>query len=61
MSVRVAADIGGTFTDVVAVSDRGRVTRRKVASTPDDFARATVEGIVDALPGAGRDVQSETA
>jgi N-methylhydantoinase A len=49
-AIRVAADIGGTFTDVVAVDDAGRLTQRKVASSPDDFGRATVDGIVAAVP-----------
>ncbi len=56
--IRVAADIGGTFTDVVAVRDDREVRRRKVASSPDDFARATADGIVavvaDFGPGAAQ-------
>ncbi len=47
--VRVGIDSGGTFTDVVA--DDGRVA--KVASTPDDPARA-VERAIDAIEGRGR-------
>jgi N-methylhydantoinase A/oxoprolinase/acetone carboxylase beta subunit len=47
--MRVGIDSGGTFTDVVA--DDGRVA--KVASTPDDPARA-VERAIDAIDGRGR-------
>ena len=57
-ALRVAADIGGTFTDVMAVDDAGHLERRKVASTPDDFARATVDGIAEASRGAHRDVRA---
>ena len=43
--LRVAADIGGTFTDVAFIGEDGVVTTRKVPSTPDDYARAVVDGI----------------
>jgi N-methylhydantoinase A len=40
----IAVDTGGTFTDIVAWD--GRVVRAlKVASTPDDPARAVIEGV----------------
>jgi N-methylhydantoinase A len=44
----VAVDTGGTFTDVVALAD-GRLTVLKVPSTPDDPARAVLEGVRRAL------------
>ena len=37
--MRIAVDIGGTFTDLVAVDDNGRVYRSKSLTTPDDLAR----------------------
>ncbi len=46
--MRIAVDIGGTFTDLVAVDDDGRVSRSKALTTPDDLAR----GIGDCLTGA---------
>src|SRR5574342_411809 len=46
--MRIAVDIGGTFTDLVAVDDDGRVSRSKALTTPDDLAR----GIDDCLKGA---------
>src|SRR3954451_13098171 len=49
--VRLGGDAGGTFTD--AVADDGRIA--KVASTPDDPARA-VERAIDALDARGLDV-----
>ena len=45
MSWRVGIDIGGTFTDLVALADDGRLVRHKVSSTP----RAPEEGLLDAL------------
>jgi N-methylhydantoinase A len=46
--VRIAVDIGGTFTDVVAVAN-DRVVTTKVLSTPNDLSQAVVEGIQEAL------------
>ena len=42
---RVAVDIGGTFTDIVFLGEDGQVLARKVASTPDDYSRAVLDGI----------------
>lgn len=42
---RIAADIGGTFTDIAFVTDGGDVATRKVPSTPEDYSTAVVEGI----------------
>ncbi len=59
MSVRIGIDIGGTFTDIVCLDADGRIRVRKVSSSPDDYARAIIEG-VRALARetglAGRDV-----
>ena len=51
--VRIAFDIGGTFTDIV-VDDRqrGRLATLKVPSTPGDPARAVLEAL-DTLSGEG--------
>jgi N-methylhydantoinase A len=43
--VRVAVDIGGTFTDIVVMSGDGVLHERKVATTPDDPSRAVVAGL----------------
>jgi len=46
--VRVAVDIGGTFTDIVVMSGDGTLHESKVSTTPDDPSRAVVSGL-DAL------------
>ena len=42
---RVAADIGGTFTDIALIHGDGRIATRKVPSTPDDYGGGVIEGI----------------
>ena len=43
--LRVAADIGGTFTDLAFIARDGLVATRKVPSTPDNYADAVIRGI----------------
>ena len=43
--LRIAADVGGTFTDVACLSADGELVTCKVPSTPDDYASAILEGI----------------
>jgi len=50
--VRVGVDVGGTFTDLVAVASDGSLEIRKVASTPRDPAVGLFRA-VDALIGMG--------
>jgi N-methylhydantoinase A len=45
MSWRVGVDIGGTFTDLVALADDGRLMRHKLSSTP----RAPEQGLLETL------------
>ena len=47
--VRVGADVGGTFTDVVLQSETGEVRLVKVLSTPPDYDRAVVEAVREIL------------
>jgi N-methylhydantoinase A len=53
--MRVGVDVGGTFTDLVAVAPDGSLTVRKVATTPDDPATG-VWRAVDGLGGTAIDV-----
>ena len=42
----LGVDVGGTFTDLILVDEeRGRITVDKLRSTPEDPARAVVEGV----------------
>jgi N-methylhydantoinase A len=54
---RIAADIGGTFTDIAVILADGRVATRKLPSTPPNFADAVVAGATALLGelGAPRD------
>ncbi len=42
---RIGIDVGGTFTDLVAVDDRGVSTFAKAASTPADPSIGTMDGL----------------
>jgi N-methylhydantoinase A len=42
---RIGIDVGGTFTDMVAVDDAGRVTLAKAASTPSDPSVGVMDGL----------------
>lgn len=55
MSLRIAVDIGGTFTDLIAFDERsGRIQHAKTLTTPRD----PVEGILDCIRKAGLDPKS---
>jgi len=43
--IRIGADIGGTFTDVVVLRADGSVHALKLLSTPEDFGRAVVAAV----------------
>jgi N-methylhydantoinase A len=45
MTQRIGIDIGGTFTDLVAIAEDGCVLTHKVASTPGDFSAGIIEGL----------------
>ena len=55
MSYKIGIDVGGTFTDLVAVDDKGRVVHTKTASTPDDQSVGVMEGL--ALLASALDTQ----
>ena len=48
-ALRIGADVGGTFTDVVAIDARGRIWTHKVPSTPPHFEQAVLEAIAHLL------------
>jgi N-methylhydantoinase A len=51
--LRLAVDIGGTFTDLVAQDDRGRLFVSKVLTTPGDHS----EGVMNAIAKARVDLR----
>jgi N-methylhydantoinase A len=54
MSVRVAIDTGGTFTDVVAINqETGETTAIKTPSTPSDPSLGLLEGVRKVLEKTG--------
>jgi N-methylhydantoinase A len=60
---RIGIDIGGTFTDLVAISEDGVVTTWKTASTPHDYGEGIIAGIQALLadrPGVVGDVLHAT-
>jgi N-methylhydantoinase A len=49
MTLRIGIDIGGTFTDLVAIAADGAITTRKVASTPHDYGEGIIAGLKELL------------
>ncbi|MGQ3353277.1 MAG: hydantoinase/oxoprolinase family protein [Phreatobacter sp.] len=48
-TVRVAVDIGGTFTDIALLDAGGLIHQSKVSSSSDDPSRAVIEGVAALL------------
>ena len=53
---RIAADIGGTFTDIAAITTEGRILTCKLPSTPANYADAVIVGIREMIADAGGDL-----
>ncbi|MBV9249195.1 MAG: hydantoinase/oxoprolinase family protein [Acetobacteraceae bacterium] len=49
MSLRIGIDIGGTFTDIIAISSEGAVLTHKIASTPHDYGEGIIAGLSSLL------------
>lgn len=58
--IRVSADVGGTFTDIVVLDERGNVRMRKIPSTPPDFERAVLEAVAELLQASDESGASVT-
>jgi N-methylhydantoinase A len=53
----IGVDTGGTFTDVVVLSDSGRVWTAKASTTPDDFSRGVMDAVTEAASAVGVETQ----
>ena len=49
----IGVDTGGTFTDVVVLSNDGEVWTAKASTTPDDFSRGVMDAVDEAARAAG--------
>ncbi|MBB1154327.1 hydantoinase/oxoprolinase family protein [Amycolatopsis dendrobii] len=58
---RVGADIGGTFTDVIALGPAGEVVPMKVPSTPPEYGAGVVTATTAVLASAGTRPESVVA
>lgn len=45
MGTTIGIDIGGTFTDILCLTEEGTLQARKVPSTPDDYGRAVLDAL----------------
>ncbi|WP_137391163.1 hydantoinase/oxoprolinase family protein [Rhodoligotrophos defluvii] len=53
---RVGIDVGGTFTDLVAIDDQGVTTFTKSPSTPEDQSIGVIAGLTDLAARLGMDL-----
>jgi N-methylhydantoinase A len=52
-SFRLGVDIGGTFTDIVLLSETGRIHTKKLLSSPPDYSEAIETGVAQLLAETG--------
>lgn len=52
-SYRVGIDIGGTFTDIVLAGNDGTLHTKKTSSTPEDYGRGILLGLLEVLAEVG--------
>jgi len=53
--LRIGIDVGGTFTDLVAIDEAGGATLAKVPSTPQDPSIGVIDGLDALAAKLGRD------
>jgi N-methylhydantoinase A len=58
--LRIAADVGGTFTDIACLSSDGELSTCKIPSTPHDYAQAIIAGIETLTRGRELDAADAT-
>jgi N-methylhydantoinase A len=52
-TLRIGIDIGGTFTDLVAIAQDGGLITHKIASTPHDYCDGIIDGLRALLASRG--------
>ena len=52
-NIRFAADVGGTFTDIIALDDAGGIWTHKLPSTPPNFEQAVLDAMQVFLKSTG--------
>jgi N-methylhydantoinase A len=55
---RIGIDVGGTFTDLVAIDEHGEAALAKVPSTPEDPSLGVLDGLAALAAKLGRDRQA---
>jgi N-methylhydantoinase A len=55
---RIAADVGGTFTDIAVLTGDGRLSSAKLLSTPANYANAVIDGVVSLMRRQGLDLHN---
>src|SRR5256884_2628983 len=55
MNYRIGVDVGGTFTDLVAIDEGGLTTLAKVPSTPEDPSLSVLDGLAALADRLGLD------
>ncbi len=55
--MRAAADVGGTFTDVLVRGSSGELLYHKLLSTPPEYDRAVVDGVTELVDGGGEPLE----
>ena len=58
--IRIGADVGGTFTDIIVINARGELWTHKVPSTPPNFEQAILQAVDHLLNIAGLSGQAVT-
>ncbi|XID93821.1 hydantoinase/oxoprolinase family protein [Paenibacillaceae bacterium WGS1546] len=61
LKIKLGIDVGGTFTDIVAIDDDGRVSYTKTPSTPEDQSIGVANGIRRMLEDLGIKPENVTA
>lgn len=57
-ALRIGADVGGTFTDVILMDGGGNLWTHKIPSTPPDFERAVLDAIARLMVETGSSGES---